>query len=76
MTPEETYPENTQWVACVRVDHGKHSIVEERYPEAATRKEAIAKSLAALLPNEHLNGVSLIPAKQYWEINSADKHHK
>lgn len=67
-----TYPEDTKWLACVRVDHGKHSTVEHRYPTAGNRRDAIARATAALLPCEHLNGVSLVPADEYWKINSAN----
>lgn len=61
--------QETEWVAAVRVDHGKHFTVETRYVKAETRLEAIAIQTAALLPNEALNGVSLIPAKEYMELN-------
>lgn len=63
------YPEDTKWLACVRVDHGRYSTVEHRYPEAPTRGEAIGKAEGNLGPRDHLNGVSLVPAKDYWDTN-------
>lgn len=73
MPDDPTYPADTQWLTCVRVDHGKHFTVENRYVAAATRKEAITKALNALKPNEGLNGVSLIPAKEYQALNATSK---
>lgn len=63
----------TQWVAAVRVDHGKHFTVETRYVEAETRQQAIKKQTECLRANEALNGVSLIPAKEYMELNKESR---
>jgi len=71
-----TYPKDTEWLAKVRVDHGKHFTVEDRYIRASTRLEAVHKQTTALLKNEALNGVSLIPAKEYAELNKDSKNWK
>ena len=70
MIEEKSFPEDTEWLAKVNVDHGKYFTVEDRYIPAAKRTEAIQKAMANLRKNEHLNGVSLIPAKDYLKLNS------
>ena len=65
------YPPNTSWHAYVKVDNGRYFTVESRYPKAATRNEAIQKLQDGLMPHEHLNGVSLIPAKEWLELNKS-----
>lgn len=65
--------QETEWVAAVRVDHGKHFTVDTRYVKAETRLKAIEIQTAALLPNEALNGVSLTPAKEYMELNKTTR---
>ena len=66
-----TQPQETSWLAAVHVDHGKYFLVEQRYIDAPTREEAASRIMAKLRPNESLNGISLIPAKEYFALNGA-----
>lgn len=72
---ESTYEQEVTWICWLWVGYGKYHLNEERYIDAKSRKDAFKKMRLKLKPNEHLNGISLIPAKEYWALNSGSNKY-
>jgi hypothetical protein len=63
-----------EYIAWIRTDHGHYFQVDDRIVCGADRKDAISNANRLLAHNENLNGVSLIPADEWYKLNDQTKN--
>lgn len=73
---EKTYPPETEWIAFLyEIYEGtpRYSINRQQHVTGSTRSEAVKNAMKLQIKNDWVevcvSGVSLIPAKEYYELN-------
>lgn len=74
---EKTYSPDTEWIAFLYETHegpARYSINRQQHVIGATRSKAVENAMKLQVKNSSVevcfSGLSLIPAKEYYELNS------